>query len=126
MFEWEMNVAGTSYRKEYARKVKKHTVASFEREPDNKFDSNAIKVIINKEHVGYVPANVAVSLAQFMDNGGKATAVVTYSAAQADPKKVGIVLQCATEDEVSDEVEAACGRAKVAWQAKASMYPKDA
>ncbi len=56
------------------------------REPDNKHDKNAIKVILHeysektdeeKEiHIGYIAAHVAASLAEDIDNGHKVTASV--------------------------------------------------
>ena len=36
--------------------------ATLEAEPDNKYDSNAIKVKVNGAHVGYIPARMATRL----------------------------------------------------------------
>jgi uncharacterized membrane protein YqaE (UPF0057 family) len=45
---------------------------SLEKEPDNKFDKNAIKVLINlgndSLHIGYVPKSVNVRVGQLMDS----------------------------------------------------------
>ncbi|MFT9599175.1 YqaE/Pmp3 family membrane protein [Mesobacillus sp.] len=45
---------------------------SFEKEPDNKFDKNAIKVLINlgndRQHIGYVPKTDNVKVGQLMDS----------------------------------------------------------
>ncbi|EOI9075135.1 HIRAN domain-containing protein, partial [Streptococcus pyogenes] len=40
-----------------------------EREPNNEFDKNAIKVLINNIHVGYIPKKKAKKIAKLIDNG---------------------------------------------------------
>lgn len=40
------------------------------REPDNKFDPNAVMVWIDGQHVGYVPSKDAVALTQFIEQNG--------------------------------------------------------
>ncbi len=42
---------------------------SLRREPNNKFDKNAVAVDIGKEQLGYIPAETAIQLAQWMDDG---------------------------------------------------------
>uniref|UniRef100_A0A6M3KNJ9 Putative HIRAN domain containing protein n=1 Tax=viral metagenome TaxID=1070528 RepID=A0A6M3KNJ9_9ZZZZ len=37
------------------------------REPDNKFDPNAINVMIRDQSVGYIPKDIAIDLAPLMD-----------------------------------------------------------
>jgi len=39
------------------------------REPDNKYDSNAICVSINGSPIGHIPRVIAISLAQKIDSG---------------------------------------------------------
>lgn len=39
------------------------------REPDNQFDTNAIKVLFDGTFIGYVPAYLAESLAPMLDDG---------------------------------------------------------
>ena len=44
------------------------------REPSNKYDANAVKILVQREdgvtvHVGYVPRNISFWLAQKMDAG---------------------------------------------------------
>ena len=41
----------------------------FEREPDNPFDPNAIKIIYNGQHIGYIEAASAVYLSPWIDEG---------------------------------------------------------
>ncbi len=43
--------------------------ATLEREPQNQFDSNAIKVVVDGKHIGYVPKYLAAKLAPRMDAG---------------------------------------------------------
>ena len=48
----------------------KHRNATFilEREPTNKFDKNAIKVLMNDKQIGYIKATDAVKIAPLLDN----------------------------------------------------------
>ena len=91
---FQTKVAGVAHgkRQSYLKRLAK-IEDSFEypeillvREPDNKHDKNAIKVILHeynektdkeKElHIGYIAAHVAASLAENIDNGQKVTASV--------------------------------------------------
>ena len=38
-----------------------------EREPENEFDKNAIKVLVGKTHLGYVPKKIARKMAKLLD-----------------------------------------------------------
>lgn len=42
---------------------------TFVREPSNPYDSNAIKVICEYQHIGYIKANLAKDIAPLMDSG---------------------------------------------------------
>ena len=42
---------------------------SLEREPENKHDKNAIKVMVGNIHLGYVPKKLARKMAKLLDNG---------------------------------------------------------
>lgn len=44
-------------------------VLTFVREPDNPYDKNAIKVICDYQHIGYVKADLAEEIAPLMDEG---------------------------------------------------------
>jgi hypothetical protein len=48
-----------------------------ERERGNQHDSNAIKLIIGSQHVGYIPQAVNRPLAQHLDDGGSLSVRVT-------------------------------------------------
>ena len=71
---------GTQFRPEEARQVvmglEVGNSLDLEREPDNAFDSNAIKVL-SPEHegeaafLGYIAKEIAISLAPAMDSGTK-------------------------------------------------------
>lgn len=39
-----------------------------EREPENEFDKNAIKVLVGKTQLGYVPKKIARKMAKLLDN----------------------------------------------------------
>jgi len=50
---------------------------TLEREPNNPRDKNAIKVVYNGFHFGYVQKEVAMALASLMDTGKTFTAKIT-------------------------------------------------
>ena len=65
-------VAGVTFegRQEIIRKLEKGSPLFLEREPENPYDCNAVKLLtIAGEHVGYVGRELAEDLAQAMDNG---------------------------------------------------------
>ena len=78
---FEMAVAGVTFRPDYPQNIFKiaklqvHSpvpvLAVLQREPENEMDGNAIKVLINNEHVGYVPAWAAKHLSPELDEGAK-------------------------------------------------------
>ena len=73
-------IVGINYdnRREAFEKLKVDEKVSLVREPDNKFDKNAIKVINNSnEMLGYVVRNKANEIAPRLDNGEKCNSVVT-------------------------------------------------
>lgn len=45
-------------------------VVVVQRDPENAHDPNAIKVLVNGESAGFIPARIAVALAPIMDSGG--------------------------------------------------------
>jgi len=57
------SVAGTTFRAAAVEAVLKEGVRDvvLEAEPTNRFDKNAVKVLVNGHHVGYVPAVRAAS-----------------------------------------------------------------
>jgi len=70
VFFREMEVAGISFRRKQAINAfsgKQVIIISLEKEPSNKHDKNAIKIIVTKKglfrskklHIGYVPREVA-------------------------------------------------------------------
>lgn len=56
-----VSVAGTTFRHEAVKAVKHHSKVKFEPEPDNPHDPNALKVLVDGEHVGYVPRGRPIS-----------------------------------------------------------------
>ena len=58
------SVAGTTFRAASVKTVLEEGVrdATLEPEPTNRFDPNAVKVLVNGRHVGYVPATRAASV----------------------------------------------------------------
>lgn len=73
--DWDYNikVAGPSFTQPVLDKLYpldwEHINILLLREPENEYDSNAIKVLANGEGIGYIPRMVAVPLAQQLDSG---------------------------------------------------------
>lgn len=55
----------------------------YEREPHNRFDENAIKILYDGDHIGYLEASQAIFIAPWMDEGHKYTVTVT----QLEPRR---------------------------------------
>jgi len=49
---------------------------TYSREPTNKYDQNAIKLIVNTKHLGYVPKEDNPTIAKHLDAGGTMTVSV--------------------------------------------------
>lgn len=60
------------------------TVA-LEREPTNEYDPNAIKVLINGEHWGYIPKSMNEFMAQLMDLGQSFQATIASISPSSNP-----------------------------------------
>jgi hypothetical protein len=57
---------------------------SLVREPDNKFDPDAVQVWARGRHIGYVPKTQNAVLARFIDATGKPTAIMGMDAGGAN------------------------------------------
>ncbi len=80
------NIAGTRYcnNQEAFKTLKKNVPLLLEREADNKYDSNAIKVMTtDREKLGYIPKSDNSIYARLMDSGKILNARV-YSCYQDD------------------------------------------
>lgn len=72
---YHTRVAGISYegREDIARLVTKDTPISLERDPNNEYDSNAIKIMVEIEgelqSIGFVPRDYAAAIAPVLDKG---------------------------------------------------------
>lgn len=66
-------LVGNGFRPSAAREVAKdipsNTELGLEREYDNAYDANAVKVLYKGEHIGYVKATEAAELRPWMDSG---------------------------------------------------------
>lgn len=79
----DVAVVGMHFREKEGIPAKGY-VASFvppvelqlEREPDNRFDAFAIKVIFNNEHIGYIEASQAMYISPLIDQGQTCTCTV--------------------------------------------------
>jgi hypothetical protein len=95
------NLVGAKFRSSAAQAqvlaLKQGDQLILEREPNNEFDSNAIKVLsFLGYHIGYVPKHVAPTLAQFMDEGCVLICKVRHTSGNQPILAVG------TEKEVND------------------------
>lgn len=70
----QFNLAGLSFRPASAKKVFGELEPGDEvdliREPDNRYDHNAIQIYFRGEHIGYVAAVTAITLAPILDERG--------------------------------------------------------
>lgn len=62
-----IRVAGVTFngRQKYLSKISETDPAELVREPENKYDSNAIKVIVRNFHMGYIPKQIARELKEY-------------------------------------------------------------
>lgn len=95
MIELNITLAGANFRpagaKEFIKaELNRNTPVFLEREPGNRYDSNAIKIIC-KDHmeeeifIGYVPKTDNAVLAQHLDAMGSYTLVLTGFAGTIQP-----------------------------------------
>lgn len=74
-------VVGMHFRgqhaKAWAEAVQPGTEIFYEREPENPYDSMAIKVLYNLQHVGYIERNQAAFIAPWIDQGVEYSCTVT-------------------------------------------------
>lgn len=91
----ELKVAGVTMdpsRQPYLRRLqsrKRMPLMKLQREPNNKYDPNAIKVIIGTKHVGYIPATQT-----YLFNGIKKLeqTILDYSLTGQDTKGILVVV----------------------------------
>ena len=76
-----VTVVGMHFLGEYAKaaveSMEPGCALQLEREPDNRFDSFAIKVLYNNQHIGYLEARQACFIAPWMDEGNEFDVEVT-------------------------------------------------
>ncbi len=92
MIKLETNVAGVTFRKVDFKSISPSSVVKIVPEPTNYYDPNALKVIIDGAHVGYIKRSLASTLAPIIAAGavvkGKVKAVVGWN-----KKNQGIILR---------------------------------
>jgi hypothetical protein len=67
------------------KEMKAHDLLSLVREPDNPYDSKAVRVEWQGHKLGYVPRDDNVDLARLMDNGNRIEARITQLAKTRRP-----------------------------------------
>lgn len=71
-FEGRQDVLWDLYTDQENGAPSEDLTGSAEREPDNQYDANAIRIYIAGKHVGYVPRALSAKLAPHMDAGEQA------------------------------------------------------
>lgn len=73
-------MVGMSFRgtERLVRELPEGTALSLEREPTNRYDPNAVKVLMNDKHVAYVKGTEARSLAMHMDKKNETRRIAKY------------------------------------------------
>ena len=62
---------------------------TFIREPKNFYDTNAIKVICDYQHIGYIKSSLAEEIAPIMDSGRKLKGYISEITGGTDGKNYG-------------------------------------
>lgn len=62
---------------------------NFVREPNNPYDTNAIKVICDYQHIGYIRAGLAEEIAPIIDSGKELKGYITQITGGTDGKTYG-------------------------------------
>jgi hypothetical protein len=81
MAEAYVTVVGTHFRSSEAKTIVNalaigDTGFTFEAEPDNEYDPNAVKVFVSSEHIGYLSRQNNSQLAQLAQSGAALSASV--------------------------------------------------
>lgn len=66
---YDVSVKGTEYREFDISKIKLDHMVSFETEPDNQYDENAIKILYDNIFIGYIPKNNLQNMMKRYSNG---------------------------------------------------------
>jgi hypothetical protein len=76
----EVAVVGMHFRGVRAQQIvsalSEGDLLTLDREPENPYDANAIRVLYAEEHIGYIARESAVWIAPELDEGGTATCTV--------------------------------------------------
>jgi hypothetical protein len=64
------------------------------REPDNRYDANAVAVQVRRYRIGYLPRAENTTISQLMDRGEKLSARIVSLLRDSDPwKRVGVAVE---------------------------------
>jgi hypothetical protein len=74
----QIKVAGVTFegRQKLLANTPKHAIIQLIPEPTNRYDVNAIKVVANGNHIGYIPSDYAEIITNFMEDGRRFGAVI--------------------------------------------------
>ena len=86
---WIVVVPG---RQDVAQNVHRGDSLTTEREPDNPYDANAVRLYHNGGETGYVPARHVVWVAEILDRGGPLTITVAAIKQSGDARLQNIYL----------------------------------
>jgi len=81
MLEVELNAAGVFFRIEAYQKadLKVGDTLELEREPNNPHDPNAVRILRNGTHIGYIPGKESKRFAELLDSRIRVSATVTQT-----------------------------------------------
>ena len=82
--------------------------AELERDPENPFDGNAIKVMCNSEHIGYIKRELAAELALHLDSGDEVICEISEITGGGD-KTYGCNLKIMVEEAEGNHYETTSG-----------------
>lgn len=91
--------------KEWASMIEPGTEVFYEREPDNRFDAYAIKIMFNFMHMGYVEASQAAFIAPWMDDGIEFSCHVTAKETRKNNIHPLVTFVPVAEEEETEEMK---------------------
>lgn len=64
-----IKLSGVSFCQKAIQECRVGQEVFLKREPENEYDTNAISVILGKEKIGYIPADIAKKMSPPLDSG---------------------------------------------------------
>ena len=96
---YTLNIVGESYRQEEIKRCQEGESLILKRQPKNKYDSNAVAVLREKNHkqIGYLSRDNADWVARIMDDGDEVRAwIKRITGGEIDKPSYGVIIDIDT------------------------------